>query len=142
MVCFLLVRYRYEGTGRSLSLKLLQQLRQQSSSAGATAVKSVDISSEIISSKLVLWDTWLFLRYTGLDFYSIFYENYYICKLEYIVSHFRSLLAWGNARGKHSLWKWGFCREMDASATVPWCYIRSVPDFHLSPTTNLSVVLC
>ncbi|ROT74729.1 putative N-acetyltransferase 10 isoform X1 [Penaeus vannamei] len=41
----------YEGTGRSLSLKLLQQLRQQSSSAGATAVKSVDISSEIISNR-------------------------------------------------------------------------------------------
>lgn len=41
----------YEGTGRSLSLKLLQQLRQQSSSAGATAVKSVDISSEMISNR-------------------------------------------------------------------------------------------
>ena len=32
--------YRYEGTGRSLSLKLIQQLREQSAKLGSTSLSS------------------------------------------------------------------------------------------------------
>ena len=40
--------YRYEGTGRSLSLKLVQQLRQQSSTFGTSSEvkKTVDMTSK------------------------------------------------------------------------------------------------
>ena len=37
LICKLLLSFRYEGTGRSLSLKLIQQLREQSTTLGSAS---------------------------------------------------------------------------------------------------------
>ena len=48
MIRMLRLFYRYEGTGRSLSLKLVQQLRQQSATFGASSEvkKTVDMTTK------------------------------------------------------------------------------------------------
>ena len=46
--------YSYEGTGRSLSLKLLSQLRQQSATFGGNAASAKKTEQQISSSGIAL----------------------------------------------------------------------------------------